>query len=193
MSYSCGRRGHVSDKRLEARSWLKDWMENNCQKMPDRTESASGRPTWLWPASYTLRAIHKEYAWHMAATDRDAYEYDAFVKLLHSEPEFSNCKRADANSNFKCYTCLDIGEKLEYYRRHNVNGIYSDVILELEAKNEAHMTTVNSQRAVYKRHQQMARDQPDMYLSIIIDGMDQSKLTCPSLSARKHLKELHGM
>lgn len=186
------RQGHLTDKRLICREWLKDWMDMNCQKMPDRTEASTGRPTWLWPASYTRRAIHKEYVRSMTERHQDWYQYDAFIKVLSLDPQFSNCKRADANSNFKCHTCLSIGQDLEYYRRHNLHGCNDNTILELEAKNEAHMLTVNSQRAVYKKHQQMARDRPDIYLSLIADGMDQNKLCCPSLTARKHLKEIHG-
>jgi hypothetical protein len=167
-------------------------MDTNCQKMPDRTEAATGRPTWLWPASYTRKDIHKQYVARMARNNEPAYEYDAFIKVLASDPEFSNCRRADANSNFKCHTCLSIGQALEFYRRLNTSHQYDDVIDELVAENEAHMKVVNSQRAAYKKHQQMAREQPDMYLSLIVDGMDQSKLCLPSLNGKKHLKELHG-
>ena len=186
------REGSISDKRIMCREFLKDWMETNCQKMPDRAEAATGRPTWLWPASYTRRSIHQEYVGRMLSTCHTSYEYDAFIKILANDPEFSNCRRADSNSNFKCNICLSIAQNLEFYRRNNVAGCHDDVILELEAENTAHMDVVNSQRAVYKRNQQIARDQPDMYLSIIADGMDQTKLSCPSLSSRKHLSELHS-
>lgn len=167
-------------------------MDNNCQKMPDKTEASTGRPTWLWPATYTRKSIHEEYVRDMNRKHLDAYGYDAFIKILANDPDFSNCKRADRNSNFKCDVCLKIAQDMEHYKRMNVNGVYDDILEDLKAKNTAHMRTANSQRAAFKKHQEMAREEPDKYLSLIIDGMDQSKLNLPSLSAKPHLRQKYG-
>jgi hypothetical protein len=168
-------------------------MNENCQKMPDKTEASTGRPSWFWPATYSRKLIHADYLNEMTERSEEAYHYDAFIKILANDPEFSNCKRADRNSNFKCEICLEIASNLEHLRRdHKTSGGYEKEIDAEVAKISSHMNCVNSQRAMYKRHQQMARDHPDRYLSLIVDGMDQSKLNLPCVSTRSDLRQQYG-
>lgn len=41
------------------------------------------------------------------------------------------------------------------------------------------MVCFSSERKKYYKHQKKAEDRPDKYLSVIIDGMDQSKTHLP--------------
>lgn len=54
---------------------------------------------------------------------------------------------------------------------------------------EKHIKFVQKERAVYYKHQQWAVDHPDEFLSIIIDGADQSKYCLPHFHHRTHLSE----
>ncbi|WAR32001.1 OGG1-like protein [Mya arenaria] len=73
-----------------------------------------------------------------------------------------------------CDTCHDIKSKLE----KTTNKMERK---ELHQRREKHLRQQNAERSKYYKHIRKAKSQPDQYLSIILDGMDQEKTRLPHL------------
>ena len=58
------------------------------------------------------------------------------------------------------------------------------MLLELKKIRREHLKFISEERMMYREHQRLAREEPDKYVCICIDGMDQSKLRSPHFAGR---------
>ncbi|XP_063439429.1 uncharacterized protein LOC134720824 isoform X3 [Mytilus trossulus] len=72
----------------------------------------------------------------------------------------------------KCNKCIKIKTKLSSTRSKTKKQ-------ELQRRREKHLKQQNMERRKYYKHIQKAKEQPEKYLSVIIDSMDQSKTQLP--------------
>lgn len=132
------------------------------------------RQNLYYPACASLFLIHKEYRKAMAEKSYPHYEYVAFCKVV--KRNFPHVKKASYESMFHCDECLQLAEKLRAVRQtRDIDQINS-----LEKQIDLHRAIVSLERQVYKTHQLMSRQAPDLYLTLIIDGMDQNKCVLPN-------------
>ncbi|XP_071958009.1 uncharacterized protein [Antedon mediterranea] len=89
--------------------------------------------------------------------------------------EFKHIVIPEENRFAKCSKCTRIKFEL-----HKTNQKQKRQILMM--KREKHLRKQNIERRKYYKHMQKARQNPNKYLSIIIDGMDQSKTDLPSFA-----------
>jgi hypothetical protein len=118
--------------------------------------------------------IHKEFEKDMLARGFPCFEYAAFCKVVKTH--FPKVSQAVPEGMFHCTQCLELQEKLK-----KVRGIGDKTEIEkVQVEIQTHRKIVAMERAEYKTHQLMSRKNPDQYLTIIIDGMDQSKCIIPN-------------
>ena len=53
------------------------------------------------------------------------------------------------------------------------------MLRELKGMRQTHLGFISEERMHYRNHQDLARTYPDLYVSICIDGIDQSKCNVP--------------
>jgi hypothetical protein len=82
----------------------------------------------------------------------------------------------------KCDVCSELRRK----RDASDDKVERD---EIKLQYEEHIKFVRKERAVYYERQRMAVDNPDQYMSMIIDGADQSKYSLPHFHHRTHKTE----
>ena len=68
----------------------------------------------------------------------------------------------------KCETCKDLKDQIREERDPIQREAY-------KADMREHITAVKAERAVYHGWRTLCREQPDKYLCVILDGMDQCK------------------
>ncbi|KAL5468782.1 hypothetical protein EMCRGX_G029899 [Ephydatia muelleri] len=78
----------------------------------------------------------------------------------------------------KCDLCT------KYTEERAKGGRDKKSIEDLRAKYDKHLEHVQKERGVYYNHRHKARNNPNKYLTIIIDGMDQSKTNVPFVCQR---------
>jgi hypothetical protein len=106
------------------------------------------------------------------------YSYNYFTVVL--KEAFPHLALQSRSEEFKCSTCHEIEDRLEVARiAHDELSVQR-----LKSEYEAHQDFACLQRQKYTKHKQKARNTPDKYMCMIIDGMDQSKMIVPNLKGR---------
>ncbi|KAL3700174.1 hypothetical protein R1sor_018196 [Riccia sorocarpa] len=134
----------------------------------------------MLPFCYSRESIMKEVNSKMASIGNVKVSKTLFYALWTSN--FSNYKFHKRGAFAKCDTCVTLKHKLMQERRPD----YRRPIEELRDK---HMSEQMSRRNVYYSKRTLARAQPDKYLCLIHDKMDQAKTNIPRLA--ENMKKLH--
>ena len=58
------------------------------------------------------------------------------------------------------------------------------MLVELRSLRRMHLKFISGERLTYREHQRLARESPEEYISIVLDGMDQAKLRGPHFAGR---------
>jgi len=153
------------------------YIKNYCQHHPE-----TGAMTL--PYAYTYRSMWQLYVQDCKKHDLRPYEYDTFTRKLHED--FPLVKLSHLSDDFHCTTCKSIDQDIEnalHERRFDDSQFHRH-------RKQAHMDWSDGERAKYYKHKRKTRDNPDKYVCLIIDGMDQAKMTVPSLTKRPDVKDL---
>lgn len=81
----------------------------------------------------------------------------------------------------KCSECVRFREERAETRGDNARA-------ELNARVRKHHLEVKAEREAYYQRRQLARQSPSRYLSMIIDGADQSRFHLPHLKETDHIR-----
>ncbi|XP_052789179.1 uncharacterized protein LOC128223807 [Mya arenaria] len=155
--------GKLSMASNSAISWLISFSKSHGDKMPNTYKIHL-------PSCMQKRAVYSLYKEEM--DQQDTISHTHFFRLWKRfVPNVIIPKR----SRFTvCDTCHDIKSKLE----KTTNKMERK---ELHQRREKHLRQQNAERSKYYKHIRKAKSQPDQYLSIILDGMDQEKTRLPHL------------
>ncbi|CAG2204723.1 unnamed protein product [Mytilus edulis] len=162
-----GRQGKRKDQQMPATQaatiWLHDYACKFAEKQPDKARLHL--PPCLTKAS--LYEMYKD----------DMEEHgEQIISLSHFYWMWRHCVSyvsIPANSRLsKCNICTQIKTKMVETKDQNAR-------MELRRTREQHLLKQSLERRKYYKHAHKARQHPDKYMSMIIDGMDQSKTEIP--------------
>ena len=114
--------------------------------------------------------IHKEMSHEL--TD-EAVSLPSFYRIW--DLEFKDVKVPPQQRFGKCPECEDKHKKILAEKD-------KDEVKKLKEKRRAHVQNVIADRKVYHQWRVRCRDEPDKYMCVIVDGMDQAKTNLPSFN-----------
>jgi hypothetical protein len=166
------------EKHSHCFNFISAYVKLHCDHHPNSDKS-------YLPYGRTLTQFHESYVVDAKEYGLEApYSYTYFTVLLHEE--FPHVDTLNRSSEFHCETCHQLEDRIEVAR----TARDPLTVQKLRAEKEAHINFCSLQRAKYVKHKIKARMDPDKYLTMIIDGMDQSKMIVPNLTGRGDVEEM---
>lgn len=150
-------------KSKSAVEWLKYYATSFGEKLPNTCQ------IHLPPCSTKLH-VYERMVSESQVEFPEPISYSHFLRLWREEASYIAIPKHNRFS--KCDTCTLIKTKLGETRDPAKRAI-------LIEKREKHLRLQNMERQKYYKHQTKAKIHSSKYLSIIIDGMDQSKTQIP--------------
>ena len=157
---NCGRAVPFNDCGLASRDWLQDYFMSLGDWQPDTGQ------VHLPPID--KKDIHTEMKVEIG---NKAISLSHFYHVWNAE--FPNVVVPPAQRMGKCQECEDLHKKIMNTRDKTQLRILKEV-------RQKHIKSVIADRRVYHKWRVMARNNPDKYLVVILDGMDQSKTDIPN-------------
>lgn len=153
----------------EAYLWLYKFFELVGDYAPNREDKVQ------IAGIYTQKSIHKMYVLHMntlyTGNEHEPLQQRAFEELWHNV--FPNVTISDyCQVSGKCYSCHSL------YERQEVFGCEEDLKC-IRKLASIHKIMIEMQRGAYIKNRQMAQESPDLFMSVIIDGMSQDHCSLP--------------
>jgi hypothetical protein len=112
------------------------------------------------------------YDFH-GTTDYQPFSYSAFFKLWKSEFPYVTVPKHQAFS--MCEICAQLHDRiLLATKQHDRKAL-----LDLKKLRRIHIELIADERLEYREHQRLAIEEPDRFVSMVLDGMDQAKLRGP--------------
>ncbi|XP_078694222.1 uncharacterized protein LOC144923518 [Branchiostoma floridae x Branchiostoma belcheri] len=168
-----GRKG--MEYKSKAYLMAREWLHNHQQKFGDKMPNTQN--THL-PQCATKKTIFEAY------TDENWNEEkllkESRFKVMWKK-EFPNLRIPRKNRFTKCTEC-DTLKKLLKSAKSKAD------IEEVKERRTAHFNLQNAARQKYYSHIKKARREPQNYLSIIIDSMDQNKVAIPHFATQTKLQ-----
>ncbi|CAH3027411.1 unnamed protein product, partial [Porites evermanni] len=155
------RKGTTFESRrfIEAELWFGDMVDSLANRMPDLSKREL-------PACLTFQKIYEMYT----ESVQNPLKPSQFRRMrLNKFPDVIIPKR---NRFTKCGVCLLITEHIRATTDKKKRVTWTE-------RKQLHMEQQAGERKKYYKHQKKAEQRPDKYLSLIIDGMDQSKTHLP--------------
>jgi hypothetical protein len=157
---------------LQAYKWLTQFFELVGDKAPNRDNKVQ------LPGIYTKSSIYDIYVHHVTTLftgdEHEPLSKSSFLEIWKNVyPNVTLTKFCQVSG--KCSTCHWLYERQEVFKSEK----------ELEAIKyfaSIHKVLIQMERSVYMRKRQLAQERPDLYMSVIIDGMSQDHCILPFLA-----------
>jgi hypothetical protein len=162
-----GRGGDFRDhpQRVAIIEWLRGHVDAQGQCMPNTDQIHLPPGRW--------RTVYEQMLAALDGGGEEPATYSYFMRVVHLHFPMV---RVPAEQRFtKCEECLELKSR----RRKTNSRVELKVIA--QARNE-HLRKVLLEREKYWDHRRKAKSEKDDYLSIIIDGMDQTKTVLPRMA-----------
>ena len=104
---------------------------------------------------------------------RSPYSRSTFLNLWKAEFPYVTVPLVTAFS--VCYTCAMIHDEVLTATKSKDKSKLNA----LQKLRRTHLCFIANERLAYREHQQLARDDPENFVSLCLDGMDQAKLCSP--------------
>jgi len=171
-----------SDAAREAYLWMYEFFGLVGDSAPNRAHKIQ------LPGIYTKGSIHQIYHHHITTlytgNDHEPLELRAFESLwLSVFPNVTITKYCQVSG--KCFTCHCLYERQETFR-------CEEDLRKIRKLSIIHKILIEMQRAAYKHNKNLAQERPDLYMSLIIDGMAQDHCVLPYYGG-KHQETSHKM
>lgn len=158
-----------TDAAREAYLWLFNFVDLIGDNAPNRNDKIQ------LPGIYTKESIHQIYQHHVntlySGNEHEPLELRAFETLWQNV--FPNVSiSAFCHVSGKCYSCHSL------YERQEVFTCEADLV-DIRKLATIHKILIEMQRGAYMRNRQLAQERPDLYMSLIIDGMSQDHCILP--------------
>ncbi|XP_071181315.1 uncharacterized protein [Mytilus edulis] len=158
----------ASIKSLQAINWLEEYATYYVDRMPDCN-------TLLLPYRTRQCMIYIRYKEDMKERSEEFLMPSAFYGMW--KKYLPNLKVKKTNSFSKCTVCTSLERQIE--------TTHDPVMREkLRAERREHNSRQMLERKYYYTKKNAAKTSPSQYLSLIIDGMDQSKTNLPHFVGR---------
>jgi hypothetical protein len=164
-------------RRHQTLLWMKETFHLLCDILPTSDYS---KKNYHLPKCMSKKSIHKEY-WTEFKAKKALYGDDNFSPYSRSTfaklwlDEYSYVQIPDHMAFSVCTNCSDLHDRLITATKMRDNA----TLKEIQNLRKLHLRFVGGERLAYRSHQQLARDHPEQYCCLCIDGMDQAKLRSP--------------
>ncbi|KAL3695807.1 hypothetical protein R1sor_009883 [Riccia sorocarpa] len=168
---------------IEADVVLRQLLGQLAEPMPHMQYiQADGSPGILYmlPSCYNKLSIMNELNLKLKSLGGKGISKSSFYKQWTDN--FENFRFHQKGAFAKCDTCVELKLKLMEERRPEARR-------PIEEERNKHMTEQMSRRNVYYAKRTLAKTQPERYLCLIHDKMDQNKTNIPRLA--DNMKKLH--
>ena len=163
-------------RRQQTLLWMKQTFHVLCDILPTSDYS---KKNYHLPKCMSKNALHNEYwtefkdkqAEH--GDDYKPYHRTTFAKLWLSE--FSYVQIPEHTAFSVCVHCSALHDRLISATKTRDRPLQRKI----QTLRKLHLRFVAGERLTYREHQTLARDHPDLYECLCIDGMDQAKLRSP--------------
>ncbi|KAL3680123.1 hypothetical protein R1sor_023079 [Riccia sorocarpa] len=169
---------------VQAHAVLGQLLTELAEPMPhmQRTlEDGSLVIVYMLPSCYTKKSIMEEVNCKIDSIGGEKISKSLFYR--HWKASCRNYKFHKRGAFAKCDTCVTLKLKLMEERR-------PDFRRPIEEERNKHMSEQMSRRNVYYAKKALAKAQPEKYLCLIHDKMDQNKTNIPRLA--NNMKRLHS-
>ncbi|KAL3697324.1 hypothetical protein R1sor_011400 [Riccia sorocarpa] len=168
---------------IEADVVLRQLLEQLAEPMPHmqyiQADGSSGI-LYMLPSCYNKLSIMNELNLKLKSLGGEGISKSRFYKQWTDN--FENFRFHQKGAFAKCDTCVELKLKLMNERR-------PEAWRPIEEERNKHMSEQMSQRNVYYAKRTLAKTQPERYLCLIHDKMDQNKTNIPRLA--DNMKKLH--
>ena len=162
------------------RHWALLWMKNEfevlCDFLPtsDYTKKDHHLPKCVSKISLYLEyKVHFTEELKIHGPEFRPYSRSTFLNLWKEEFPYVTVPVVTAFS--VCFTCAMLHDELLTATKSKDKS----KLMALKALRRTHLCFISNERLAYREHQQLARDDPENYVSLCLDGMDQAKLCSP--------------
>ena len=165
--------------------WMKDLFHLLCDIMPSPDMS---KKDYHLPKCSSKDGIYEEYVLEFlelhakndfcGSIEFKPYSKERFEALWLEHFPYVTVPVAMAFS--VCDACANLHDKILSATKSKDKLM----LLELKKIRREHLKFISEERMMYREHQRLAREEPDKYVCICIDGMDQSKLRSPHFAGR---------
>jgi len=158
-----------NDRSREAYLWMYSFFGLIGDNAPNRAEKIQ------LPGIYTKASIHKIYVKHVetifTGNEHCPLELSQFKKLWATVfPNVTISQYCQVSG--KCFSCHCL------YERQEVFKCEAD-LQKIRKLSIVHKIMIEMQRGAYMQNRQRAQTRPDLYMSLIIDGMSQDHCVLP--------------
>jgi hypothetical protein len=157
---------------------IRDLFNKCAEPMPHlhrATQDGGNKIVFRIPMSYDRKDVYVEVSKSLQLKGMKVPTLGTFYKLLREN--FANYQFVKASIFAKCEVCTTIKEKLRGEKRQEEIQI-------VKAQRDKHMLEQQSRRSMYYAARNAAKSEPDKFLSIIHDKMDQAKTGIPKMTSR---------
>jgi hypothetical protein len=164
---------------LEAFLWMHSFFGLVGDSAPNRENKVQ------LPGIYTQDSIHHIYQHHVAtlytSNEHQPLERRAFETLWSNVfPNVSITKYCQVSG--KCFSCHSLYERQEVFR-------CAEDLESIKKLSVIHKILIEMQRAAYMNNRQKAETMPDLYMSLIVDGMAQDHCKLPFYASKSINKQ----
>jgi hypothetical protein len=164
-------------RRHHALLWMKDFFHTLCDILP--TTDYTNKNYHL-PKCVSKNSVFLEYHAHFTELeekfsdpDLAPYTRTTFGNLWNKEFPYVTIPEHTAFS--VCTHCAALHDRLITASKEHDRA----TLLTLKRLRRLHLDFISNERMLYREHQRLAREYPDQYLCLTVDGMDQAKLRGP--------------
>lgn len=163
-------------RRQQTLLWMKQTFHILCDILPTSDYS---KKNYHLPKCLTKNAMHNEYWTEFKVKqeefgeDYKPYHRTTFAKLWLTE--FSYVQIPEHMAFSVCEHCAELHDRLISATKQRDRVLQAKI----QTLRKLHLRFIGGERLTYREHQTMARDHPDEYECLCIDGMDQAKLRSP--------------
>ncbi|XP_062609674.1 uncharacterized protein LOC134271502 [Saccostrea cucullata] len=163
------RQASLAEKKMEALNWFGEYVASRGENPPHVQE------IWL-PFGLRKNEIYEAYKMEMDLDEKESVSHQTFLNIWNDH--YSHVRIKQSNLFTRCTTC----DKLDRELHKQLNPEKNRNIL---TKKQDHLHRQMKEKTAYYRRKVVSRRRPDKYLSLIIDGMDQSKTNIPHFKGRQ--------
>jgi hypothetical protein len=159
---------------LEAFLWMHSFFGLVGDSAPNRKNKVQ------LPGIYTKASIHHIYHHHVStlytSNEHEPLELRAFEMLWKNVyPNVSITKYCQVSG--KCFSCHSLYERQEVFR-------CAEDLESIKKLSVIHKILIEMQRSAYMSNRQRAETNPDLYMSLIVDGMSQDHCKLPFYASK---------
>eukprot|EP00057_Strongylocentrotus_purpuratus_P029472 XP_011683946.1 PREDICTED: uncharacterized protein LOC105447505 isoform X2 [Strongylocentrotus purpuratus] len=143
------------------------WLDMFCRRFGDKMP---GQMKIHLPSCLTRASVYQTMKEEMEDHGEHVCSKVHFFRMWRKE--MSHVTIPKVNRFSKCDVCTQLKQSIEKTNEKEARQA-------LHQQREDHLTLQKTERMKYYKHAQKARQHPDKYISIIIDGMDQKSTSIP--------------